>query len=263
MTAEPKDEPHVEQRSRPRDEPNGGSRSNQVELVPEAQVAIIAFFVVMSLSGYAAATYAIDRKAAPPWYFLPVVVSTCALVLISFRVNRFRHGWRKAAERLESLLARLDRILGSPDDRAITLPKPRERTGSGYQVIGTNAVWPRSHAVRVQLMGISSVLFVAWITVYSGGPFDSPAGQILLALPLLSPVVARNGTSVLAVYAYTIIVAVAVDRAVPRDGYHQDRTWLIATVIIVLGFSAVLAARIKRNENRARAQLQQASTSAS
>ncbi|MEP9364356.1 hypothetical protein ABLE68_15420 [Nocardioides sp. CN2-186] len=235
-----------------------------LELIPQGQVATVASFTCFSLTLFAGATYFLAPEAAPPWYYLPITILSCFGVWASFRFKRFTDFLRRRFAFVGAWMRHIDVLLfGNPgQDELDAVQQPKAIDDTGMQLVIPASPWPRSHAFRVQLMGVSAVIFSAWITMYSGGPFDSPAGQILLALPLLSPIVARRGASIVAVYLYTVVVAIVCDKVLPHREETPGHDWLIFTAVIVLGLSALIAARLKRNEVVARRLLQEARTSA-
>ena len=116
---------------------------------------------------------------------------------------------------------------------------------------------PLYDTIRIALISVAVITLTAWFTVYSGGPFASPFGQFLLALPLLAPNVATTGGSIFSVSLLTLITAGltqwAFDSGIYRVlGYADAITpsplglvWFLGTTVGIVLLSAILAITTK------------------
>lgn len=65
--------------------------------------------------------------------------------------------------------------------------------------VGIRGVRRTGPGALVQILALVAVVMTCWFTLDSGGPFGSPYGQVLLALPLMSPIVAYRPVSIVMV----------------------------------------------------------------
>jgi hypothetical protein len=95
---------------------------------------------------------------------------------------------------------------------------------------------------RIFLLAFGVILQAAWLTIYSGGPFESPYSQILIAMALLAPCVAVRAGSIGAAYIVTAATSVAV-HFVCKDslGIKPESSWYLATTMLVLLLSGWIA----------------------
>lgn len=104
-------------------------------------------------------------------------------------------------------------------------------------------------AIRVQLLALAAIVLSAWFTCYSGGPFQSPFAQILLALPLMSPNIASSAKSVLSVYVTTTAVAFLFEFFGPvTQPLQPTPVWFISTTVVVLLISGFVSTVTKRTQ---------------
>lgn len=128
---------------------------------------------------------------------------------------------------------------------------------------GPQYKFPKRKSAPVQLLGVGVIVLAAIFCTYSGGPLRSPYGQVLFALPLLSPVVANSSASIAAAFGATVLAAgistIYVESgerdAIERMTIVNIWPWISVTlvVLIISGALAYLNRRVREQEERSSA----------
>jgi hypothetical protein len=173
------------------------------------------FFYTAIYTGFALFN---DKHSVPPWFYFATMGAIYFLFWLPFYIARFRvfgnalvKVWRRLVDawwKIGDLLSRTTSretetsVAIAPDDvGSIRNPVQVERLSTSR--------WPLPEALRVQLLAVGVVTMAAWYTVYCGGPFKSPFGLILFALPLLSPNIAAQASSIAWVYLVSLVDVLA------------------------------------------------------
>lgn len=104
--------------------------------------------------------------------------------------------------------------------------------------------YPKGVAARVQVLGVSSIVFSCWYTLYSGGPFQSAYSQIIVAYPLFASHIARSWKSLVLVYVATITSMLFFEwlkHYLAFDDSTQGLGWYILVTVILLVASGLVA----------------------
>lgn len=126
------------------------------------------------------------------------------------------------------------------DQGTLFAPKQAERPAESR--------WPLRESIMVQGLALTVIVMTAWYCTYSGGPFQSPYGQILLALPLLSPNIAAKSKSILSVYAVSVISALVFQFVFTSSDSMPTKTWYVGTTVGVLAISAYVSWVTRRRQ---------------
>jgi hypothetical protein len=223
----------------------GGRRG----LGPRIQANFVANFAWGFAVVYGGLAFAIHREAFPPWPYWVALVAVYVVFYLSFYIGPLNTAFAWVFRKLYAISDLLsDSSQG--EEPAETGPEPSGQTASMEEVPPSPAGFPLQDAFRVQVLSIAAIAFTGWFTVYSGGPFVSPYGQVLLALPLLSSTIAYDVRSITAVYAMTAGVAWVCHLLRIHDARHSlGEGWAIWTAISVLAESLLVVwlAAIRRN----------------
>lgn len=87
-----------------------------------------------------------------------------------------------------------------------TAPKPNPPSQIREEKLATVHV-PWRDTLRIVALSIDVIFMAAWFTTYSGGPFISPFGQFLLAIPLLAVTLSSRRGMIAAVSVVTLAAA--------------------------------------------------------
>jgi hypothetical protein len=197
----------------------------------------LGYFSLFYTAAYSLAAWRWDRSSLPGLTYFVVLAILYVLLWLPF----YLPGLLSMPKALEKFVRRLiDRVTATsldvqtPPLESGTLMSPR------FAQRPAGSRWPVQQAALVQLLAASIIVLTAWYSTYSGGPVRSPYGQILLALPLLSPNIAHSSKSILAVYGLTMISAV-VAAPFSGEGASPPNPFYWATTIGVLVISAFVA----------------------
>lgn len=220
----------------------GASLRREAAISPLAQVNLLGFFSLVFTVGYTVAAQLAGERT-------PSIVYFAALMLVySFFWGPFYLGALFAIPRLvaRGILKLIDLLAMTQRFGTTISDEPPAEAGrslftGAVTTRATGSSWPFDQALLVQGFAFAVVAMTAWYTTYTGGPFSSPFGQVLLALPLLSPNVANNWQSILAVYITSVTAAVLAGTAAlqvdpPGRGFYWGTT---LGVLALSGFVAV------------------------
>ena len=158
---------------------------------PVTQAGFVFLFTAVTTTLYVVSLWSANERNRIPadWKFYALLLSY-VVIWLSFHLERF------------SYLA--DRRLGIASGREIRVqtdslqwPPPDIEIHSQYYKVKTGV------AIRVFLLVASSIVIACWLTLYSGGPFQSAYSQVIIAYPLFATNIARNRESLAAVYIFT------------------------------------------------------------
>jgi hypothetical protein len=228
-------------------------------LVPEMQARFLGIFSLSYTSIYTIFAWINDRDSVPPLVYFITLIAIWVLFWLSLEFNLQLGSFANRAVDFLWMLGRLlartseaavaiapDDVAIAPDDvGSLRRPKQVERLSTSR--------WPRLDSLRVQLLAVGIITMAAWYTLYCGGPFKSPFGSILLALPLLSPNIAAKSGSIAGVFLVTTVDALLFHWwAGPRLNL-PSQTWYIATALSVLAISALVSWLVRRTAETAKA----------
>jgi hypothetical protein len=227
----------------------GGAPEVVLSLPPRMQANFLAAFSLAYTGLYSCALYVFDRRGLPGWPYFVIL-----LVIYTFLWGPFYFSKlatlpviaARVASRLGDLLSQTSvpaQIAIPPSDQGTLLsPKQSERPVSSR--------WPLRESILVQLLASSIIVMTAWYCTYSGGPFQSPYGQILLALPLLSPNIAAKSNSILGVYAASAASALLFQFAFTPSASTPSMSWYVWTTVGVLAVSAYVSWVTRRRQEQ-------------
>lgn len=196
-------------------------------LPPRTQANFVAGFTATYAIVYGALAYELDRPSCPPWYYWVVFVVVYFVFFATFYIRPLDALFSWVARGLDSLSVILNENASPGDSPTMEDAAPPSPGG-----------FPLEDAFRVQALSASVIALTGWFTVYSGGPFESPYGQVLLALPLMSSLIAYDPRSVLTVYGVTFFVSVICH--LNRIDYKPSENWSAGTTLSVLAVSFFL-----------------------
>lgn len=209
-------------------DPPSSEPSRRRQMTPLIQANFVAGFTGSFAAVYGALARVHDPLSYPPNVYWIVFSLAYFLFYFSFYIDPLNKLYAWVAEQLSGL----GELLGGH------VSGSGASTASQTASVVTAGRFPLQDSLRVQLLSISAIALAGWLTVYSGGPFLSPYGQVLLALPLLSPTIARDNRSIMAVYAATAVAALAFHML--REEHTPAAEWYITTTYGVLGVSFLL-----------------------
>lgn len=203
---------------------------------PVSQAGLVFTFTLGTAIPYIAVLVALGEKDRIPlkWKF-------AALCIIYFSVwASFR------LERLPELSEnKLDQLTGDVGDanNISHWPPPHAEVRSQYAKVAPGV------AVRVFALVAMSIIISCWLTLYSGGPFQSAYSQIIVAYPIFSTHVARRRLSLLLVYCFTLAAMIVTEfiNKIYYTAYETQSTfWYGAITTLLLLMSAIVAFRTRR-----------------
>lgn len=232
-------------------------------LPPHVQANIIGGFTGTAAVAWFICTWTMAPESRPSLSFATVWIVLYVILWGSFRIPGLRHAWDwlwKAFAPVRSFIAK--KISGAAKQIVWTsLAEPSHDDGFVEVVMmRRDQRFDPSQAVRVQLLAAASIMTTAWITHSSGGPFASPYGQLLFALPVFAPIVASNVSSLVVVYLVTFGSAIFIEFGTGNHGPSPGGQWPVVTVSLVLVTSltvAVIILKAREGEARKLAGLQQ------
>lgn len=207
-------------------------------LTPLFQAELVGGFTSVALLGYSIMLWLNDRDRVPPWWFFLLVAITYAICWGSFYIPGIT-SFLKYAPKIFSITS------GVPLDADPSWHPVR------VEVRDRDYKYPKYESARVQILALFSILFACWFTIYLGGPFQSAYSQVVLAMPLLAPNIARSHISIAAVYLATFVSALGFEffatRATFSDVTTQSPEWYYVTTAGVLLVAAYVAIATRRN----------------
>jgi len=231
-------------------------------LPPVTQATLISLFTMLSTGLYCGAALLFDRSMLPRsgtyWGVFALLYLSCWISFIP-ALKRLTRRILDPINRGAGVIAGALRWLGKEALRALRWlsdvtaqdgslgranPKVSLRESFSLEMVevAARARFPLNEAVRVQTLGVGTAVLAAWMTHFSGGPLTSPYAQVLLALPLLSPVVAYTPWSILGVYGATALSVVLFEWIWPPITHAPEQpAWYGGVLIWVLVVSAFVS----------------------
>lgn len=227
---------------------DGDSESETVSsLPPRMQANFLCAFSLGYTLTYSGATYFADRENLPGWpYFVTLLVVYLVFWAPFYLQSLFAlpQVARRLMDRLGDLLSQtsLPTAIPPTDQGTLLAPKQASRPAESR--------WPLSESIRVQCLAMSVIVMTAWYCTYSGGPFQSPYGQILLALPLLSPNIAAKSSSIAGVYVASALSAILFQFAFSSSSTPPTMSWYVLTTLGILAISAYVSWITRRRQEQ-------------
>lgn len=208
-------------------------------LEPYQQANLLGFFSLATSALFIGASAALEPRQLPPYQYYIATLTVWTLCWWSFA---FRH-----LPKVFALFRWLGDLLTVTSTGKRSGPRLSDIFNPEAREVGPREKYPLPDAVRVQLLAVATITLSAWLTVYSGGPFESPYSQILLALALLAPNVAYSAWSIVLAYLVTATASAAF-----HYGFEARRApesnWYVATTGLVLLLSCWIAFVTRKNQ---------------
>lgn len=210
------------------------SRESRFE--PRQQVNFLGWYTLFALLFYTAA--GLNAHAyLPPFGFYVVVILTFCVFWWSFWAQRVLSRVSNPVElgqKFWNWVVAYFAAHGKPDGRFSDIFRVEVETRAADDHFSP---WDSGRVLGLALFAIAES---AWLTTYSGGPFESPYSQVLIGFALLAPCVAYHSLSIVGTYV-TVIVASVVVHWTMKSAVPPESAWYIWTTLFVLGFSALVA----------------------
>lgn len=204
---------------------------------PVTQVGLVFTFTLFTSASYVILLWVANDKSRIPsdWQFYVFVM----VYIIVWRSFYIEHDLEKAGSRLGVISGN-----GLENRQGLSRwPPPEVERRSQYHTVKTGV------AIRVFAMVAASIIISCWLTLYSGGPFQSAYSQVIVAYPLFATNIARNRLSLMSVYMFTACSMGAAEavKYFRYDSYGtQSTSWYIGVTLILLVASAIVADHSRR-----------------
>jgi MFS family permease len=227
---------------------------------PRDQAWFIVVFCGATIGGWSAFLLWQDHSALPPWWYYASYLGLIVVLWSPFYISFVMRCLNLLVRRARELSRRkLDQVSSSGFFVTHDPVEPSDESNSGIfrqdmrlASMKTTQRWPLAPAIVVYLLSFTSIIYFAWYTAYSGGPFESPFAQFLVALPLLSPVITVRPAAIIAIFLTTIATALAFHQWAPVEqmnpAKHNLYIWATMGTLSVSGIVSYLTKQAQWRE---------------